>query len=72
MGAKPAVGIIHRRELAAADDREALRDELAAHYAESHLGPEVAAREGFIDELIAPGDTRARLAWALRSLGSCR
>jgi acetyl-CoA carboxylase carboxyltransferase component len=72
MGAKPAVGIINRRELAAAEDRDALRDKLAAAYEESHLGPEVAARDGIIDELIAPGETRARLAWALRSLGSCR
>jgi acetyl-CoA carboxylase carboxyltransferase component len=72
MGAKPAVGIIHRRELAAADDREATRDKLAAAYEEAHLGPEVAARDGFVDELIAPCDTRARLAWALGSLGGCR
>ena len=30
MGAKPAVGIIHRRELAAADDPDAAREALAA------------------------------------------
>jgi propionyl-CoA carboxylase beta chain len=72
MGAKPAVGIINRRELAAAEDRDALRDKLAAAYTESHLGPEVAARDGIIDELVAPSETRARLAWALRSLGSRR
>ena len=29
MGAKPAVGVIHRRQLAAADDPEAERDRLA-------------------------------------------
>ena len=29
MGAKPAVGVIHRRELAAAEDPEAERDRLA-------------------------------------------
>jgi len=68
MGAKPAVGLIHRRELAEAEDREATRDRLAQQYAEHHLCPQVAAREGFVDELIAPGDTRARLAWALSSL----
>jgi acetyl-CoA carboxylase carboxyltransferase component len=68
MGAKPAVGIIHRRDLAAAEDPEATRERLAAKYAETHLRPEVAAREGYIDELIAPADTRSRLAWALASL----
>jgi acetyl-CoA carboxylase carboxyltransferase component len=72
MGAVPAVGVIHRRALAAAEGRaeaESLRVRLAAEYAETMLAPEVAARSGHVDELIAPCDTRARLAWALRSLG---
>jgi len=68
MGAKPAVGIIHRRELAAAEDPEAAREELAVRYAETHLRPQVAAASGQIDELIAPEQTRQRVAWALRSL----
>ncbi|HWF54595.1 MAG TPA: acyl-CoA carboxylase subunit beta [Solirubrobacteraceae bacterium] len=68
MGAKPAVGIIHRRELAAAEDREAARDALAARYAAAQLRPEVAAASGHIDELITPGETRERLAWAFASL----
>jgi acetyl-CoA carboxylase carboxyltransferase component len=69
MGAKPAVGIVHRRELAAADDIEKTRDRLAAEYAENHLRPEVAVRQGFVDELITPMETRSRLAWSLRTLG---
>ncbi|HET9074721.1 MAG TPA: carboxyl transferase domain-containing protein [Solirubrobacteraceae bacterium] len=69
MGARPAVGIIHRRALAAADDPEALRDELAAEYASEHLAPTTAAAMGEIDEIIAPAQTRRRLAWALRTLG---
>ena len=68
MGAKPAVGIIHRRELAAAEDPDAAREELAVRYAETHLRPQVAAASGHIDELIAPEQTRQRVAWALRSL----
>jgi acetyl-CoA carboxylase carboxyltransferase component len=68
MGAKPAVGIIKRRDLAAAEDPDAARERLAAEYSESHLRPQVAASEGYIDELIAPADTRARLAGALTSL----
>ena len=69
MGAKPAVGVIHRRELALAEDPEAERERLAEQYADSQLRPAVAAAGGYIDELIAPDDTRARLSWALQSLG---
>jgi acetyl-CoA carboxylase carboxyltransferase component len=68
MAARPAVGVIHRRELAAAGDREAAREQLAGAYAEEHLRPEAAARDGHVDELIAPDETRPRVAWALRSL----
>jgi acetyl-CoA carboxylase carboxyltransferase component len=68
MGAKPAVGIIHRRALAAADDPELLRAQLADEYAAEHLAPSTAAAMGEIDEIIAPAETRGRLAWALRSL----
>jgi propionyl-CoA carboxylase beta chain len=70
MGAMPAVGIIHRRELAAAEDPESTRAALAEAYAETHLRPEVAASQGYIDELIEPADTRRRVASAFRSLRS--
>jgi acetyl-CoA carboxylase carboxyltransferase component len=72
MGASPAVGIIHRRELQAADDPDGTRERLAAHYAESHLRAEVAAREGHIDELIEPVKTRERVAGALAALAGIR
>jgi acetyl-CoA carboxylase carboxyltransferase component len=68
MGAKPAVGILYRRELAAAEDPEALREQLAERYADEHLRPQVAAAAGAIDELIEPEQTRSRVAWAFRSL----
>ncbi len=68
MGARPAVGVIHRRQLAAADDPEAERERLADEYAHQQLRPQVAAATGYVDELIAPADTRARLAWAFGSL----
>jgi acetyl-CoA carboxylase carboxyltransferase component len=70
--AKPAVGIIHRRELAAAEDREATRDLLAERYAVAQLRPEVAAAAGQIDELITPLETRERLVWAFGSLRDVR
>ncbi len=70
MGATPAVGIIHRRELAAAEDPVSARAALADAYADSHLRPEVAAAQGAIDELIEPLETRRRVAGAFRSLRS--
>jgi acetyl-CoA carboxylase carboxyltransferase component len=72
MGAVPAVGIIHRRELAAATDPEAERAVLAAAYADEHLGAHAAAAGGFVDEVIEPHETRARLRWALEALGERR
>jgi acetyl-CoA carboxylase carboxyltransferase component len=68
MGPKQAVGIVHRREIAAADDPEAEHDRLADEYAEGHVSAIVAAREGHIDELVEPADTRRRLAGALAGL----
>jgi acetyl-CoA carboxylase carboxyltransferase component len=68
MGAKPAVGIIHRRELAAASDPDAERERLAQRYEQAQLRPQVAAAAGYVDELIAPAETRSRVAWALGSL----
>lgn len=68
MGPKQAVGIVHRREIAAADDPEAERDRLADEYADGHVSAIVAAREGHIDELVEPADTRRRLAGALAGL----
>jgi acetyl-CoA carboxylase carboxyltransferase component len=68
MAAKQAVGIIARRDIAAADDPAAARDALADEYAEEHLNASLAAREGFIDEVIEPRETRDRIAWAISSL----
>jgi acetyl-CoA carboxylase carboxyltransferase component len=68
MAARQAVGIVHRRELAAADHRDAAIAELAAGYADEHLTADRAAAAGFVDEVIEPLDTRERLAWALATL----
>jgi acetyl-CoA carboxylase carboxyltransferase component len=72
MGARAAVGIVHRRELRAADDVEGERDRLADAYAREHLSAETAAAAGFVDEIVDPSDTRARLAWALLTLAGAR
>ncbi|HEY1591854.1 MAG TPA: acyl-CoA carboxylase subunit beta [Solirubrobacteraceae bacterium] len=72
MSARAAVGIVHRRELRVAWDPEAERERLADAYAEQHLRAEAAAAGGFVDELVEPADTRARLAGALRTLARPR
>ncbi len=70
MSARAAVGIVNRRELRVAgdDEQDDLRDRLAAAYAEEHLQAAAAAEGGFVDEIIDPAQTRARLAAALTTL----
>jgi acetyl-CoA carboxylase carboxyltransferase component len=72
MSARAAVGIVHRRELQAADDRDAELTRLADQYADEHLGADAAAAGGFVDEVIEPADTRRRIAAALRGLARTR
>jgi len=72
MGAGQAVAITHRRQIADADDPAAERTRLADEYAGEHLMAATAAREGFVDEIIAPADTRARLAWSLDAMSNER
>jgi acetyl-CoA carboxylase carboxyltransferase component len=68
MGPKQAVDLVHRREIAAAEDTAQARERLAAAYAEQHLTAASAAAEGVIDEIVPPSGTRARIAGALRTL----
>jgi acetyl-CoA carboxylase carboxyltransferase component len=65
MGPRAAVEIIHRKRLleATAPEQEAAR--LAERYAEAHLSADTAARLGAIDAVIAPAETRRRVAGAL-------
>jgi acetyl-CoA carboxylase carboxyltransferase component len=69
LGARQAVGIVHRRAIEASSDPSAEHDRLAAEYAEQHLTADVAARAGDVDEVIEPGETRQRLIWAHSALG---
>jgi acetyl-CoA carboxylase carboxyltransferase component len=68
MGAKQAVTIVKRRDIAAAEDPVAARETYAAEYADEHLSAGTAAAEGYIDEVILPADTRRRLCEALSTL----
>ena len=70
MGPRQAVAIVHRRELAAAANPDAARERLAAVYAAEFCSAAVAARDGLVDELVEPRETRARLETALAALGA--
>jgi acetyl-CoA carboxylase carboxyltransferase component len=61
MGPDGAVSIVFRRELEAANDSVARKTELVAEYRQKFASPYVAAEHGFIDDIIEPRDTRARL-----------
>ncbi len=72
MGAEGAVNILYKRELAAAEDQTATRAAKVAEYREKFANPNVAAERGYIDEVIAPRQTRAKLIAALATLTTKR
>jgi len=72
MGAKGAVEIIFRREIAEAEDKEARLDELVSDYEEQFANPYEAAARGYIDAVIEPHQTRPKLIAALRLLETKR
>lgn len=72
MGAQGAVNIIHRRDLAEAEDEEAKRIELVADYEEKFNNPYVASELGLVDEVIEPRETRTKLIRALDVLRNKR
>lgn len=61
MGAAGAVDVIHKKEIGEAVDREAIREEFIKQYKEIFMNPYVAARRGYVDEVILPEETREKL-----------
>ncbi len=72
MGPEAAVNILYRREMEQADDVGRFRDTRIREYREKLATPYVAAERGYIDEVIEPRDTRARLTAALALLATKR
>ena len=64
MGAHQAIEVVGRRALAAGADR----GELERAYEIDHLDVTVAARSGWVDEVIDPQLSRDRIAAALEAL----
>ena len=72
MGPEGAVSIIFRKEIAAADDPQAERERLVKEYREQFANPYVAAGRGYVDDVIEPSQTRARIIEALKMLENKR
>jgi propionyl-CoA carboxylase beta chain len=74
MGADGAVNILFRREIEAAppSEREAVRGKLVGAYQAEFLNPYLAAERGYIDDVIDPAETRAKLTAGLRILSTKR
>ena len=68
MGPDGAANIIFRREIDAASDPDAKRQELIEEYRRNFTNPYVAASRGFIDDVIDPRDTRVKVIRALEML----
>jgi propionyl-CoA carboxylase beta chain len=67
MGADGAVNILYRKELAASEDKPALREQLAKEYRERFASPYMAASHGMITDVINPAETRGIVSMALRN-----
>ncbi len=69
LGAAAAAEIIYRKQLEAAEDRQAALQELIAEYQREFANPYRAAEHLHIDEVIDPGETRQALIKALKVCG---
>jgi acetyl-CoA carboxylase carboxyltransferase component len=72
MGAEAAIGVIYRKELAAAGSPDQLRSQLVAEYTEELMHPYYAPERGLVDDVIDPADTRVMVIRALDLLSEKR
>ncbi len=72
MGPEGAVSILYRNELKAAADPAAFRAEKVEEFRSKFASPFIAARRGFVDEVIEPRLTRRKLITGLRMLDNKR
>ncbi|WP_434598878.1 acyl-CoA carboxylase subunit beta [Streptomyces sp. A5-4] len=68
MGAEGAANVIFRREISAADDPEAVRQQKIKEYRSELMHPYYAAERGLVDDIIDPRETRTKLISALSML----
>ncbi|MFI9269867.1 acyl-CoA carboxylase subunit beta [Kitasatospora sp. NPDC052896] len=68
MGAEGAANVIFRREIAAADDPDAVRQQRIKEYQAELMHPYYAAERGLVDDVIDPAETRSVLIRSLEML----
>lgn len=68
MGASGAVAIIGRNAIKEAADPDAKKQELIDEYNDKFMNPYVAAKNGYVDEVILPEQTREKIVNALDML----
>ena len=72
MGAEGAVGILYRRDLNEAQDKDSARSAKVLELEKKFANPYIAAERGFVDEVIEPAQTRPKLIRALSLLENKR
>ncbi len=68
MGAEGAVNILFKRQIEAAPDPASERKRLVDDYRERFNNPYFAAREGYVDDIIEPKETRPKIIASLAAL----
>jgi len=68
MGSEGAVDIIFRKQISQAEDKTDIRDSFIRQYEESFMSPYIAAKRGYVDEVIQPEETRKKLSTAFELL----
>lgn len=68
LGAEGAVNVVFRKEIANAADPEDAREKRKGEYQEKFMNPYFAAKQGYIDEIIMPEETKRTLLGAFEGL----
>ncbi|WP_022765837.1 acyl-CoA carboxylase subunit beta [Butyrivibrio sp. XPD2006] len=68
LGADGAVDILYGKSLKEDNDDGSRRKDLTDEYEETYMNPYIAAKRGFIDEVILPEETREKIADSFRAL----
>jgi len=68
MGAEGAANVIFRRQIAEAEDPEAMRARMVKEYKSELMHPYYAAERGLVDDVIDPAETREVLIQSLAML----
>jgi propionyl-CoA carboxylase beta subunit len=70
MGPEGAVNVLYRRELQGSSNSDEVRQSKIEEYRDRFANPFVAAERGYIDDVIEPHETRAKVIRALRMLAN--